>query len=63
MGEVAARAGAGSEGWCAAQSWLGWAAFFAAVPAGALGHFTAVLDVVGGRGPSRVLADALAGGR
>ena len=28
---------------------------------GALGHFTAVLEAVGDRGPSRVLADALAG--
>jgi DNA-binding CsgD family transcriptional regulator len=35
--------------------------FFAAGAAAALGHFTAVLDAVGDRGPSRALADALAG--
>ena len=59
--EVAASAEAGSEGWCTAQCWLGWAALLSAGPAAALGHFTAVLDAVGDRGPSRVLADALAG--
>ena len=62
--EIAARADAGSEGWCAAELWLGWAAVSAAELAEALGHFTAVLDAAGDRGneaPSRVLADALAG--
>jgi DNA-binding CsgD family transcriptional regulator len=59
--EVAASGQAGSESWCAAQCWLGWAVDFAAGPAAALGHFTAVLDAVGQQGPSRVLADALAG--
>ena len=59
--EVAGSAEAGSEGWCAVQSWLGWAAFFSADESAALGHFTAVLDAVGARGASRVLADALAG--
>jgi DNA-binding CsgD family transcriptional regulator/tetratricopeptide (TPR) repeat protein len=59
--EVAGRAEAGSEGWCAAQMWLGRAALSAAELAGALGHFTAVLDAAGDQGPSRVLADALAG--
>ncbi len=62
--EIAARAEAGSEGWCAAQLWLGWAAVSAAELAAALGHFTAVLDTAGDRGnqaPSRVMADALAG--
>ena len=59
--EVAASAEAGSEGWCTAQCWLGWAALLSAGPAAALGHFTAVLDAVGDRGPSRVLADALVG--
>jgi DNA-binding CsgD family transcriptional regulator len=62
--EIAARAEAGSEGWCATQCWLGWAALSAAELAGALGHFTAVLDAAGDQGdqaPSRVLADALAG--
>jgi predicted ATPase/DNA-binding CsgD family transcriptional regulator len=61
LSEVAGRAEAGSEGWCAAQCWLGWAALSAAELAGALGHFTAVRDAVEGREPSRVLADALAG--
>ena len=62
--EIAARAEAGSEGWCAAQLWLGWAAVSAAELAEALDYFTAVLDVAGDQGnqaPSRVLADALAG--
>ena len=59
--EVAGRAEPDSDGWCAIQFWLGWAAESAADLAGALGHFTAVLDAVANRGPSRVLADALAG--
>jgi predicted ATPase/class 3 adenylate cyclase/DNA-binding CsgD family transcriptional regulator len=61
LGEVAGRAEPGSDGWCAIQCWLGWAAAFSADRAGALGHFTAVREAVGDRGPSRVLADALAG--
>ena len=61
LSEVAGRAEPGSEGWCAIQFWLGWAAYSAADLAGALGHFTAVRDAVGDRGPSRVLAHALAG--
>ena len=61
LSEVAGRAEPGSDGWCAIQFWLGWAAFSAADLAGALGHFTAVRDAAGDRGPSRVLADALAG--
>jgi predicted ATPase/DNA-binding CsgD family transcriptional regulator len=59
--EVAGRAEAGSDGWCAIQFWLGWAASSAADVAGALGHFTAVCDAAGDRGPSRILADALVG--
>jgi predicted ATPase/class 3 adenylate cyclase/DNA-binding CsgD family transcriptional regulator len=59
LGEVAGRAEPGSEGWCIIQVWLGRAAFFAADVAGALGHFAAVLDAAGDRGPSRVLVDAL----
>jgi non-specific serine/threonine protein kinase len=61
--EVAGRAEPGSAGWCAAQFWLGMAARFSADLAGALGHFTAVRDAVGDRGPSRVLTDALVGRR
>ena len=59
--EVAKRTEPDTEGWCTIQFWLGWAALFAADLAGALGHFTAVRDAAGDRGPSRVLADALAG--
>jgi predicted ATPase/DNA-binding CsgD family transcriptional regulator len=58
--EVAGRAEPGSEGWCAAQFWLGWAAALAAGLPGVLGHFTAVRDALQDRGPSRLLADVLA---
>jgi hypothetical protein len=58
--ELAGRAEAGSDGWCAIQCLLGQAASFAADPPAALGYFTAVRDAVGDGGPSRVLADALA---
>jgi predicted ATPase/DNA-binding CsgD family transcriptional regulator/transcriptional regulator with XRE-family HTH domain len=50
----------GGEEWCAAQFWLGWAAF-SADPAGALGHFTALRDAVANQPPSPALAHALAG--
>ena len=59
--EAAGRAAPGSDRWCAAQIWLGWAAGTSADPAGALGHFTAVRDAIGDRGPSRALADCLGG--
>jgi predicted ATPase/class 3 adenylate cyclase/DNA-binding CsgD family transcriptional regulator len=59
LGEVAGRAEPGSEGWCIIQVWLGWAALWAADVAAALGHFAAVLDAAGDRGPSRALVDAL----
>jgi len=59
--EVAARAAPGSGGWCATQFWLGVAALFSADLPGALGHFTAVRDVIGDRGPSWLLADCLSG--
>ena len=61
LSEVAGRAEPGSEGWCIIQCWLGWAAYFAADAAGALGHFGAVRDAVADHGPSRVLVDALNG--
>jgi predicted ATPase/DNA-binding CsgD family transcriptional regulator len=61
LSEIAVLAEAGSDRWCAIQGWLGWAAFLASDRAGALDHFTAVRDAVGDQGPSRVLADALAG--
>jgi DNA-binding CsgD family transcriptional regulator len=59
--EVAGRAELGSDGWCTAQRWLGYAAIDSADNARALEHFTAVRDAVADRPPSRALADALAG--
>ena len=59
--EAAGRAEVGSDGWCAAQYWLGNTGLVSADLAGALGHFTALRNAVGDRGPSRALADALAG--
>jgi predicted ATPase/DNA-binding CsgD family transcriptional regulator len=59
--EAAGRAEPGSDGWCAAQFWLGWTAILSADAAGALDHFTALRDAVAGRGPSRALADGLGG--
>jgi hypothetical protein len=59
--EVAGNAVPGSDEWCAAQYWLGRAAQFSADLAGALGHFTAVCDVVADRPASRALTAALAG--
>ena len=58
---AAGHASVGSDEWCTAQFWLGWTAGFSANLAGALGHFTAVRDAIGGKGASRALADALAG--
>jgi predicted ATPase/DNA-binding CsgD family transcriptional regulator/transcriptional regulator with XRE-family HTH domain len=59
--ELARRAEVGSDGWCAAQFWLGWACVFSADPAGALDEFTVLCEAVADRGPSRALADGLAG--
>ena len=59
--EAAGHAAVGSDGWCAAQYWLGLAAQYSADFAGALVHFTAVRDAVGERGPSRALAECLGG--
>jgi tetratricopeptide (TPR) repeat protein len=58
--ELAGRAGPGSEGWCAAQFWLAWIVFEAADLPQALQRCNAIVDMIGDRGPSRVLADALA---
>jgi hypothetical protein len=58
---IAGLAETGSDSWCGIQVWLGWAALWADDQAAALGHFTAARDAAGDRGPSRVLADALAG--
>jgi predicted ATPase len=59
--QVAGRAVPGSDGWCAAQYWLGMAASGRADMAGALGHFTELGDAVAEWGPCRVLVDALTG--
>ena len=59
--ELAGRAEAGSEEWCAAHFWLGYTALTAADLNGALAHFTAVRDANGGRGPSLALVDCLRG--
>ena len=59
--EVAERAEVGSDGWCAAQSWLGYTAQWSADLAASLGHFTALRDAAAERGPCRALADGLAG--
>jgi predicted ATPase/DNA-binding CsgD family transcriptional regulator len=58
--EVAGRAEAGSDGWCAAQFWLGEAAVYSPDLPGALAHYTAVCDAIGDRAPSRALVDCLA---
>ena len=60
LGQVAGRAEPGSDGWCAAQFWLGWTAAHSGDLAVSLGHFTALRDAAAERGPSRVLADGLA---
>jgi predicted ATPase/DNA-binding CsgD family transcriptional regulator len=59
--ELAGRARPGSEGWCAAQIWLAWAAFDAADLPRALQRCTEVIDVIGDREPSRRLVDSLTG--
>ena len=59
--EATAYAAPGSDGWCAAQFWLGHASLFTADMPGALGHFTEVRDAIGARPASRMLADCLRG--
>jgi predicted ATPase/DNA-binding CsgD family transcriptional regulator len=59
--ELAGRAEAGSEDWCAVQMWTVEAAVFSGDPAGALAASTVLRDAAAGRGPSRALADGLAG--
>jgi DNA-binding CsgD family transcriptional regulator/tetratricopeptide (TPR) repeat protein len=59
--DAAGRAEVGSEVWCAAQFWLGQTASRYGDLAQALGHFTAVCDAIGDRGPSRALAECLGG--
>jgi DNA-binding CsgD family transcriptional regulator/tetratricopeptide (TPR) repeat protein len=57
--EAAGHAAAGSDGWCAAQYWLGLASLHSVDLAGALGYFTGIRDAIGDRPPSRALADCL----
>jgi predicted ATPase/DNA-binding CsgD family transcriptional regulator/transcriptional regulator with XRE-family HTH domain len=59
--EVAGRAEAGSDGWCAVQLRIVLAAVFSLDLAGMLEHATALRDAAAGRGPSRALADGLMG--
>jgi predicted ATPase/DNA-binding CsgD family transcriptional regulator/transcriptional regulator with XRE-family HTH domain len=59
--EAAGRAAPGSEEWCTAQFWLGNMALDFFDLAGALGHFTAVIDAMRDRRPYRALAYCLAG--
>jgi DNA-binding CsgD family transcriptional regulator len=58
--EVAARAKVGSDGWCWVHLWLACAADYCGDDAAAIEHETAVCDVAADRGPSPVLAGALA---
>jgi DNA-binding CsgD family transcriptional regulator/tetratricopeptide (TPR) repeat protein len=58
--ELAERARPGSDGWCAAQFWLAWAALDAPDQPQALQRCAAIVEVIGDRGPSRALAEALA---
>ena len=58
--QVAGCAVPGSDGWCAAQFWLGRLAAVSGDAAASLGHFTALRDAAAEREPSRVLADGLA---
>ena len=58
--ELAGRAEPGSEGWCAAQFWLGYMAMDGADLPESLRRCTAIVNVIGDREPSPVLADCLA---
>jgi predicted ATPase/DNA-binding CsgD family transcriptional regulator len=59
--ELAGRAEPGSDGWCAAQFWLAWSALqdLADLPE-SLQRCAAIVDVIGDRAPSRILANCLA---
>jgi hypothetical protein len=52
-------AAAGSDAWCAGDTWLGQASLDSADPAEALRHFTAVRDTIADRGPFPLLARCL----
>jgi DNA-binding CsgD family transcriptional regulator len=59
--DAAGRAAPGGEQWCTAQFWLGDMAFDSADLAGALGHFTAVIDAMRDRRPYRSVVYCLVG--
>jgi DNA-binding CsgD family transcriptional regulator/tetratricopeptide (TPR) repeat protein len=59
--EAAGRAAPGSERWCIAQFWLGSMAMALSDLAGALGHFTAVIDAMRDRRPYLAVAYCLGG--
>ena len=59
--DLAGRAEPGSDAWCAAQLWLAFIALDGADLPLALQRCAAVIDVTGGREPSRALAHCLAG--
>jgi predicted ATPase/class 3 adenylate cyclase/DNA-binding CsgD family transcriptional regulator len=59
--DVAGSAKVGSGGWCAIQLWVIMAALYSADMTGTLDAATALRDATAGRGPSRALADGLAG--
>jgi predicted ATPase/DNA-binding CsgD family transcriptional regulator len=57
--ELAGRAKPASDGWCAAQFWLGWTALDGADLPESLRRCAAIVDVIGDREPSPILADCL----
>jgi non-specific serine/threonine protein kinase len=57
--ELAGRTEPGSEGWCAAQFWLAHTAHDAADYPQSLQRCAAVVNLIGDRQPSRILADCL----
>jgi predicted ATPase len=57
--QAADRAEAGSDGWCAAQSWLARTAQISADLPAALSHSTTLRDAAADRAPCRALADGL----
>jgi predicted ATPase/DNA-binding CsgD family transcriptional regulator len=59
--EAIGRAAAGSDPWCLGHIWLGQASLDSADPAGALRHFTAVVEAIGDRGASYPLVRCLSG--
>ena len=59
--EAAGRAVPGSEQWCTARFWLGYMAIHSDDQAGALGHFSVVIDAMRDRRPYLAVAYCLAG--